>query len=180
MTDSASLYPFYFGEVLNVLPEYEEYHDAESSYRGEAPYRMAVGRHVKEWGERLLDLSEFQGNILPRRDLRTVDHMVSTVTDIFSILNCGGHIRRSPFEEATRNELRACDARILRLLEEESVLLDGMHRSEWAGEWLEQDAREFYRKLRNLQRELLDRNLLLGLRGSAKHDHFQLGPYPNY
>ena len=39
-----------------------------------------------------------------------------------------------------------------------------MHRSEWAGEWIEQDARLFYRKLRELQRELRDRNLLLGLR----------------
>jgi hypothetical protein len=175
MTDSASLYPFHFGEVLNVLPEYEEYRDAESSYRGEAPYRMAVGRHVKEWGERLLDLSEFQGNILPRRDLRVVDHMVSTVTDIFGILNCGGQIRRFPVERAAQDELRACDARVLRLLEEESELLEGMHRAEWAGEWLEHDAREFYRKLRSLKRELLDRNLLLGLRGAAKTDRSQPG-----
>ncbi|HKI84028.1 MAG TPA: hypothetical protein VKA63_06810 [Candidatus Krumholzibacteria bacterium] len=175
MTDSASLYPLHFGEVLNVLPEYEEYRDAESSYRGEAPFRMAVGRHVKDWGERLLDLSEFQGNLLPRRDLRVVDHMVSTVTDIFSTLNCGGQIRRVPVDSSTQDELRACDTRILRLLEEESELLDGMHRAEWAGEWLEHDAREFYRKLRSLKRELLDRNLLLGLRGSARRDRRQPG-----
>jgi hypothetical protein len=170
MTDSANIYPFHFGEVLNVLPEYESYEDPESSYQGEAPYRIAVGRHVKEWGERLLDLSEFQGNVLPRRDLRIVDQMVSTVTDIFSVLNCGGQIERCPFETATQEELRACDARILRLLEEESTLMDGMHHSEWAGQWLEQDARDFYRKLKNLQRELLDRNLLLGLRGTCKID----------
>jgi hypothetical protein len=163
MTDSAFLYPPHFGDVLNALPEYEEYLDAETAFRGEAPYRMALGRHIKDWGERLLDLSEYQGNLLPRRDMRIIDHLLGAITEIFGLLNCGGQVRRRPEEESDRRELRDADARLLRLLEEGSQLLEGMHRSEWAGEWIEHDSRAFYRKLRSIHREIRDRNLQLGL-----------------
>ncbi len=164
MSDSAELYPLHFGEVLNALPEYEDYLDPESSYRGESPFRMAVGKHIKGWGERLLDLSEFQGNLLPRRDHRILDHLVSMITDLFGTLNCGGSIRRQIAGSHLVDELENCDARILRLLEDCGSILEGMHRGEWAGEWIEHESRHFYRKLRQLQRELRDRNLLLGLR----------------
>ena len=167
MSDSAELYPLHFGEILNALPEYEEYRDPESSYRGEAPFRMALGNHIKDWGERLLDLSEFQGHLLPRRDHRVIDHLVSMITDLFRTLNCGGTIRKRFQDQSLARELRSCDARILRLIEDCTSILEGMHRGEWAGEWIEHDSRLFYRKLRELQRELRDRNLLLGLRAHA-------------
>lgn len=163
MTDSAFLYPPQFGDVLSALPEYEEYLDAESAFRIEAPYRLALGRHIKDWGERLLDLSEYQGNLLPRRDIRIVDHLLGAITEIFGLLNCGGRIRSRPTAEAEQREMRDADARLLRLLEEGGQLLEGMHRAEWAGEWIEHDARAFYRKLRCIHREIRDRNLQLGL-----------------
>lgn len=163
MTDSAFLYPPHFGDVLRALPDYEAYQDAESAFRSEAPYRMALGRHIKDWGERLLDLSEYQGNLLPRRDMRVLDHLLGAITEIFGLLNCGGRILRRPVEPSDQKAMRDADARLLRLLEEGSELLDGMHRAEWAGEWIEHDARAFYRKLRSIHREIRDRNLQLGL-----------------
>lgn len=167
MTDKAAQLSPALARILRALPEYEAYDDAESAYRQEAPWRLAVGREVKEWGDRLLDVAEWQGRHLSRRDALVLDHLVSTLTDLFRRLSCGGRVERAPRAGEARERLRACDARILQHLEEGGSLLAGMPRGELAAEWLQDEARLFYKGLRGLRREIEERNRALGLRASA-------------
>jgi hypothetical protein len=164
MTDQAAHVLPVLGSILRALPEYEAYVDADSAYRQEAPWRLAVGREVKAWGDRLLDVAEGQGPHLGRRDAMVLDHLVATLTDLFRRLSCGGRVEAPPRENGSRERLRASDARILQLLEEGGALLAGLPRGELAAEWLQDEARLFYKGLRGLRREIEDRNRTLGLR----------------
>ena len=178
MTDSASLYSPRLAEVMLLIPDYELYDDPEASYRGESPYRLFIGRMLKDWGDCLLDVAEYQGGYLQVGHTRIVDHLVGNITEVFGVLNCSRRLQLASGDDQSRNTLVNCDAQILRLLEECDRIVHEIGDGEDAVEWIEHDARSFYRKLRVLRQEIESRNDLLGIAPSRRslRENDGLGP----
>jgi hypothetical protein len=163
MTDRAAMVAPRLVDLIRALPEYEAYGDADTAYHSESPYRLAIGRLLKDWGDRLLDIAEFQGRFLSAEQARAIDALVQRISDVFRLLNCSGHIALDTRDRELLRELRGTDARLLRLLEESSELTGELRRSDMSVEWLRTTAGPLYRRLRRIRRQAQLRNELLGL-----------------
>jgi hypothetical protein len=163
MTDRAALVALGLAELIRTLPEYDAYGDADTAYHNESPFRLAIGRLLKDWGDRLLDIAEFQGSFLSQDQTRTIDTLVECISDVFRLLNCSGRIAVNVQDVELLRELRCTDARIVRLLEESMGLSGDLRRSDMTSRWLLTTAGPFYRRMRRIARQAELRNQLLGL-----------------
>lgn len=168
MTDRAALVAPGLAELIRTLPEYDGYGDADVAYHTESPFRLAIGRLLKDWGDRLLDIAEFQGNFLTQDQARAVDTLVQRISDVFRLLNCSGRIVVDIANPELLRELRTTDARIVRLIEEALALASDLRRTDVSARWLRGTAGPFYRRLRRIARQAELRNQLLGLAEPAQ------------
>jgi hypothetical protein len=148
-------------QVLEAFPDYDRYGNAQVAQEAESPYRLAMGRLLKEWGDRLLDVMEGQPSSLTRTQAITIDTLVRSITESFEVLNSAAPIAVDPRDGLRIEKLRRCDSAILRLLDEVLRLTNRLRQREFSGTWLTQNARPLYRRLRRLHRELAFRNALL-------------------
>lgn len=147
--------------ILEAFPDYGCYGDSQVAQEAESPYRLAMGRLLKEWGDRLLDVLESQPGNLTRTQAITIDGLVRAITASFEILNSLDPVGVDPRDRHRIEKLQRCDGVILKLLDEALRLTSLLRQREFSGSWLTQNARPLYRRLRRLQRQLALRNALL-------------------
>ena len=149
-------------DVFHHVPEYRDYHRADSVRDGESNYRVALGRVAKAWGDQLLDLAENPSTGLTRTEARTIDALLERISEVFAQLNAFDLAELDSDDHQRRTELREADGTILDTVEEGAALMRDLRMTQGASFWLHDHAGAMYRRLRRLARQLEYRNAVLG------------------
>lgn len=163
---AASVSPTGIASILESLPDYARFDRAESAADQEAPYRLAIGRMVKAWGDLLLDVMEIRPTPLNRNQGGMVDALLQAIGEIFQALNATGDINAGEVQSPQLRSLRHCDSDLLALLEECERVALSLKQKEFAGAWIDASSKPLYATLRGIHKQLTQRNRVLGLRES--------------
>jgi hypothetical protein len=152
-------------KILEVFPDYDHYTGESAVAAVESPFRLALGRVLKNWGDRLLDVIESHPQTLSRAQAEAIDTLVDSIGKSFRALNTP--VAASEFDPADTSSiaaLRTCDANILRLVEEVLDYTQSLKPRQLSTLWIDHNAFPLYRRLARLHRELEARNAILGIR----------------
>ncbi len=164
MTASAALSSPALVKLLETLPDYAMYDDLDSTHMVESGYRLALGRILKTWGDRILDLAEQPGTSLTRSQGATVDQIMEQIGTCFRQLNAHEMSDCDTSSWRRARPLRQCDSMLLRVVESSQELATELRFREARGLWLERHGDSFHKRLRLAARQLERRNSLLGLK----------------
>ncbi|NNM32152.1 MAG: hypothetical protein HKO53_03760, partial [Gemmatimonadetes bacterium] len=114
---AASVSPTEIASVLDALPDYSRYFQADRAHDEESPYRLALGRVAKDWGDQLLDIIEAKPTPLNHAQINLVDALLQGIGEIFRALNANGEIAPETLDARTMRALRRCDGELLTSLE---------------------------------------------------------------
>jgi len=176
---AASVSPTGIASILESLPDYARFDRTQSAHDQEAPYRLAIGRMVKAWGDLLLDVVEVRPCPLNRNQGGMVDALLQAIGEIFQALNATGDIEPDDVRGPERRSLQTCDSDLLALLEECERAALALKQKEFAGAWVDERSKPLYATLRRIHKQLTQRNRVLGLRESLTIPELDLdGPSP--
>ena len=171
MTASAALSSPALVKLLETLPDYSMYDDLDTCHVVEAGYRLALGRILKAWGDRILDLVEQPGTSLTRSQHASVDQIMEQIGNCFRQLNAHETSDCDPSAWRRARPLRQCDSMLLRVIESSQDMASELRFREARGLWLERHGSAFHKRLRLAARQMERRNALLGLKpGSVRQE----------
>lgn len=174
---AASVSPTGIASILERLPDYARFDRVQSAHDEEVPYRLAIGRMVKAWGDLLLDVVEVRPSPLNRNQGGMVDALLQAIGEIFQALNADGEINVGSVRGPQLRSLRSCDSDLLQLIEvcERTTLT--LKQKEFAGAWIDAESKPLYATLRRLHKQLTQRNRVLSLRESLTLPELDLDCY---
>ena len=163
MTGTATVAYTRLAHVIQRMPSYAGYGSPLRAAAEERTWRLALGRQLKECGDRLLRVVEMQPNVITDEQHDTIDDLVDEIGAILRCLNRQGQVCLGAGEFDTVAELEEHDLRLILLLEEAHALVSALARDARASSWFGREATRLSRDLDAIGAVAEERNLLLGL-----------------
>jgi len=145
------------------LPQYDRYVSSRRAAAAERSFRTALGRMLKECGDRLLTVAERRATLLSAEQEAMLDTIVENIAAIFRRLDRQGQVTLVGQSQATIAELEELDTRLLLLLEGALALTRQLHEDVPETAWFAREAPRLFRDLADFSQTAEERNYLLGL-----------------
>jgi len=169
---AAAIAPETLVDVFENVPEYSHYDEPDSVKSCESEYRISLGRVIKGWGDRLLDVAENARTPLSRDEMHSIDLILAGIAETFDELNRFRPTQVDEDEIARVERLRRADALIITILEESQRIIQALDGKRETQEWLTQRAEDMTRSLQALATGLERRNDVLLDGRRSRGDHF--------
>jgi hypothetical protein len=163
MTGTATVAYTRLAHVIQRMPSYDCYGSALRAAAEERAWRLALGRQLKECGDRLLRVVELQPEIITDEQHDTIDSLVDDISAIFQRLNRQGRVSLGLGDADTVLELEEHDLRLILLIEEAHALVLALARDARSSSWFGREALRLSRDLEAIGAVAEERNFLLGL-----------------
>jgi len=168
MSGTATVAYTRLAHVIQRMPSYSCYGSSLRAAAEERAWRLALGRQLKECGDRLLKVVEMQPEIITDEQHDTIDSLVDEIGAIFQRLNRQGQVCLGLGDADTVAELEEHDLRLILLIEEAHALVSALARDSRSSSWFGREAQRLSRDLDAIAAVAEERNFLLGLdRGTA-------------
>jgi len=163
MTGTATVSYTRLAHVIQRMPSYDCYGSTLRAAAEERAWRLALGRQLKECGDRLLRVVEMQPEIITDEQHDTIDGLVDDISAIFQRLNRQGQVSLGLGDADTVVELEEHDLRLILLIEEAHALVSALARDTRSSSWFGREAPRLSRDLDAIGTVTEARNFLLGL-----------------
>lgn len=163
MTGTATVAYTRLAHVIQRMPSYACYGSTLRAAAEERTWRLALGRQLKECGDRLLRIVEMQPEIITDEQHETIDGIVDEISAIFRRLNRQGQVHLGLGDTGTVAELEEHDLRLILLIEEAHALVSALARDTRSSSWFGREAARLSRDLGTIGAVAEERNFLLGL-----------------
>lgn len=150
-------------DLIREMPAYEGYGAREEAASNERAWRLALGRLLKECGDRLLGVIEQQPHLITEEQHDTIDALIEGIGRVLRFLSQRGEICLRPGDRSAIAELEELDLRLLLLLEEALSLAAALACDVRASSWFAREAVRLSHGLAALGDATQERNCLLGL-----------------
>jgi hypothetical protein len=163
MTGTATVSFTRLATVIQRMPAYACYGSGRLAAAAERTWRLALGRQLKNCGDRLLRVVESQPELITDEQHGTIDRLIDDISEIFHRLNRSGPVSLRCGDAGVVAELEDLDLRLIVLLEETDALVAALVRDARASSWFGREAERLSRGLAAFGATAEERNLLLGL-----------------
>lgn len=150
-------------ELMEQLPVYAAYRSEGDAADAERTFRYALGGILKDCGDRLLNVSDEQPQLLGAEQNATIDALVNRIGTIFRRLDREGTVCLVGNCSATIAELEELDTRLILLVEEATDLVGKLESEVPSAAWFKQEAGRLSSDLDAFSEMAEERNYLLGL-----------------